>query len=280
MSHAIIVKPGQSLRLDRIPTDADGGMSKANGREAAAVLGKELSELQELMFAAAETPVLVVLQGRDTSGKDGTIKALLEHINVQSCRVASFKVPTPEELSHDFLWRVHTHTPPKGGMTIFNRSHYEDVLAVRVHNLAPRSVWRKRFDQINDFERLLHESGTIVLKFFLHISRDEQKERLLAREEDPVKAWKLSVGDWKERELWDDYTRAFEEALKRCSTPYAPWAVIPADRKWFRDLAIIESIVEALRPFRKRWMRQLEEMGRTEKAALSEYRAQEGAETV
>jgi len=280
MSHAIFVKPGQSVRLDRIPTDADGGMSKTNGREAAALLGKELSELQELMFAAAETPVLVVLQGRDTSGKDGTIKALLEHINVHSCRVASFKVPTPEELSHDFLWRVHKHAPPKGGMTIFNRSHYEDVLAVRVHNLAPAGIWRKRFDHINDFERLLHESGTIVLKFFLHISKEEQKERLLAREEDPVKAWKLSVGDWKERELWDDYTRAFEDVLKRCSTPYAPWAVIPADRKWFRDLAVIEAIVEALRPFRKRWMRQLEEMGKAEKAALAEYRAQEGAEAV
>jgi PPK2 family polyphosphate:nucleotide phosphotransferase len=272
MAYSKIVEPGESVHLDRLDTAADGGLTKEEGRRLTEELGARLGELQELMFAAGETALLVVLQGRDTSGKDGAAKALMRHMHAPSCRVVYFKAPTPDELARDFLWRVHREVPPRGFCTIFNRSHYEDVLVVRVRGLAPESVWRPRYERINDFERLLVENGTIVLKFFLHISRDEQERRLLDREKDPVKAWKLSVQDWKDRSLWDSFTEAYEEALRRCSTEQAPWHIVPADRKWFRDLAIVQAAVDALEPRREGWMERLEEMSRDARRDLEEYR--------
>src|SRR5262245_2554977 len=186
--------------------------------------------------------------------------------------VASFKVPTEKELAHDFLWRVHQHTPAKGEITIFNRSHYEDVLVTRVHHLTPQRVWRARYDHINAFEKLLADSGALILKFYLHISKEEQEERLLEREQDRTKYWKLSVGDWKERAYWNAYTRAYEDAINRCSAPRAPWFIVPADKKWFRNLAVAEAIVAALKPFEKQWLKKLDDVGRREKALIEEFR--------
>ena len=181
-------------------------------------LSDELSELQELLTAAQQQSLLVVLQGMDTSGKDGTIRHVLSHVNPQGCDVHSFKEPTQEELAHDFLWRVHKVTPAKGEMGIFNRSHYEDVLVARVHNLVPEKVWSRRYEEINNFEQLLSQNGMIMLKFFLHISYDEQERRLLAREQDKDKSWKLSAEDWEDRKYWKDYEQAYEDALSKCST--------------------------------------------------------------
>jgi len=216
----------------------------------------------------------VVLQGRDTSGKDGTLKAVGGVMNSVGIRIASFKVPTAEEVAHDFLWRIHSQTPRKGEVTFFNRSHYEDVLVVRVHKLVPEEVWKRRYNHINAFEELLTDSGTIVVKFYLHISKGEQEQRLLEREADASKAWKLSPGDWQEREFWSDYTRAYEDALSKCATERAPWYIVPADQKWYRNLAIAETLVETLRPYRARWEKKLAAYGEEQKAALIALRAQ------
>lgn len=217
--------------------------------------------------------MLIVVQGRDTAGKDGLINSILEYVNVPFCSVASFKVPTPIELAHDFLWRIHAATPGKGTIGIFNRSHYEDVLVVRVHEIVPEAVWRKRYDMINHFEHLLAESGVIIVKFMLDITKDEQEERLLAREKEVEKAWKLNVRDWKEREYWDEYTEAYQEALRRCSPASARWHVVPANKKWFRDLAVLQTLVDTLEPYREAWLAKLQKVGDEAKAALAEYRA-------
>ena len=269
---AIRVKPNQEIDLDKVDTRADGGFEKEAGLARLAELGAELSELTELLFAAGTHSLLVILQGRDTSGKDGSIRGILGRTNVQSTRVVPFKVPTPAEAAHDFLWRVHPHTPARGEIAIFNRSHYEDVLVVRVHNLVPEAEWKARYEHINHFEQLLTDSNVIVVKAYLHISMTAQEERLLEREKDPRKAWKLNVGDWEEREFWDDYTRAYEAALKRCSPENAPWHVLPADRKWFRDLALTELLVETLRPMEKEWRDALSELGKTKSAELAAFR--------
>jgi PPK2 family polyphosphate:nucleotide phosphotransferase len=210
-------------------------------------LNGELQTLQELLYAENKHKVLVVLQAMDTGGKDGTIRRVFDGVNPQGVKVASFKVPTPEELAHDFLWRVHKLVPGRGEMVIFNRSHYEDVLVVRVHGLVPEPVWKRRYDQINDFERMLAETGTAILKFFLYIDLDEQKERLQARLDDPTKHWKFNVGDLAERKLWNEYIKAYEDVLERTSTEYAPWYVVPANRKWYRDLVISTVLVETLK---------------------------------
>jgi PPK2 family polyphosphate:nucleotide phosphotransferase len=272
MSYAHRVEKGGRVKLKDFDTGAKEGLPRAEAEEQTARIAEELVELQELLYAAQMQSVLVILQGRDTSGKDGTIRRVAGPLNSQSCSVASFKVPTEEELAHDFLWRIHAHTPPTGHIKIFNRSHYEDVLAVRVHELVPKGVWGERYEHINAFERLLADSSTIILKFYLHISKDEQKKRLLKREADPIKAWKLAVGDWKEREHWDAYTKAYEDALGRCGTKHAPWFIVPADKKWFRDLAVAEALRDALLPFRKTWLKKLDEVGRERKAAIEEYR--------
>lgn len=273
MDYAFPVSPGKKLSLSELDPGYCAGLEKEQALSEIAKLGEELEDLQELHFAAATRSILIVIQGRDTAGKDGSIKTLLRYNNVQSTSVVPFKVPTAEELSHDYLWRIHKHTPPKGGVTIFNRSHYEDVLVVRVHDIVPKSVWSKRYDHIADFERLLADNGTTILKFMLHISKDEQEERLLAREEDPTKSWKLNPGDWKEREYWDAYTEAYEEALEKTSKDHAPWLVIPSNKKWFRDLAILDMIVKTLRPFKEEWNAKLEKTANEMKAELAEYRA-------
>ena len=261
------------VKLADVDTNENSGMNRAEGEKRFAELAAELFELQELMFAAGQNGLLVILQGRDTSGKDGTLKAVAGAMNPAGVRIASFKVPTQEELSHDFLWRIHRETPGRGQVVFFNRSHYEDVLAVRVHNLVPEKVWRTRFNDINNFEKILTDADILVAKFFLHISKDEQKKRLLAREADPTKAWKLNPGDWAEREKWDEYTEAYEEALSRCADPDAPWYIVPGDHKWFRNLAIAEALVQTLRPHRKAWEDKLANVGAVQKKALDAMRA-------
>jgi len=272
MPYVHTVEPGTKVSLADFDPAHHDGLERERAEAETLILGQELESLQELLFAASQDAVLVVLQGMDTSGKDGTIKRILSYVNVQSCKVAGFKVPTPLELSHDFLWRIHAQTPAKGGMTVFNRSHYEDVLVARVHKLVEKDVWKERYDRINEFERNLAESGTTILKFFLYISKDEQKHRLLDREKDPKKAWKLSVGDWKERELWDKYVEAYEDALTHCSTPHAKWHIVPANHKWFRDLAIVERLVHGLRDLKDDWTKSLEELGKQRLAELAEFR--------
>lgn len=244
-----LVEPGKKVALaERDPAetgDFDGGKEK--GLKAIQKLNVELQELQELLYAEGKHRVLVVLQAMDTGGKDGTIRRVFGGVNPQGVKVASFKVPTAEELAHDFLWRIHKAVPASGEIVIFNRSHYEDVLVVRVHNLVPKAVWSKRYEQINDFEKMLADNGTTILKFFLHISKDEQRERLQARLDDPTKHWKFSLGDLDERKLWDDYQQAYEDALNKTSTKHAPWYIVPADRKWYRDLVISTVLVETLK---------------------------------
>ena len=276
MSYAHRVKPGSHVLLKDYDARDTSGVEKADGQARFAELNGELDEIQEEMYAAGKNSVLMILQGMDTSGKDGAIRAVMANLNPQGCRVESFKVPTGHELAHDFLWRVHRVTPELGVFGVFNRSHYEDVLVVRVHRLVPEPVWQARYEQINHFESLLAASGTIVLKFFLHISKAEQEKRLREREEEVGKAWKLSAGDWREREHWDAYQQAYEDALGRCSTDVAPWHIVPADRKWFRNLAITETLVRTLRPYRDSWKAALSEMSRERLAELAAFRAERG----
>ena len=255
MDQPFIVKPGDSISLsiteenckpEYYPEFTGDYTKKSNTKKPLKKLHKRLLELQEVLYAESQHALLVILQGMDTCGKDGTIRKVMSGINVQGCDVVSFKVPTADELSRDFLWRAHKAVPQKGKIGIFNRSHYEDVLVVRVHNLVPEPVWKLRYQQINDFERMLVENGTVVLKFFLHISKQEQKERLESRINDPSKHWKVNEADLVERSYWDDYMQAYEAVLQKCSTEWAPWYIIPANKKWYRDLVISERIVETL----------------------------------
>ncbi len=226
---------------------------KDEARQLLRQLNKELEHLQELLYAEGEHRLLVVLQAMDSGGKDGTIRHVFEGVNPQGVRVAAFKKPTAEELAHDYLWRVHKQTPRKGEIVIFNRSHYEDVLVVRVHELVPEETWTKRYDHINDFERLLTDEGATILKFFLQIDLEEQKERFQDRLDEPHKRWKFNPGDLEERALWPDYMRAYEDALTRTSSPWAPWYIIPANRKWYRNLLISSIIIDTLRGFGMRY---------------------------
>ncbi len=272
-SLAIRVPPRTKVRLrDHDPADT-GTLKREEAEARTQARWAEFTEMQELLYGAARQSVLIVLQGMDTSGKDGTIRKVMAPINPQGCDVVAFKEPTATDLAHDFLWRIHPYTPAKGMIGIFNRSHYEDVLIVRVHDLVPKAVWKRRYDAINHFEQLLAENDTIVLKFFLHISKDEQRERLLAREKDPTKAWKLAPGDWIEREKWDDYQEGYEAALSKCSTKEAPWYIVPADKKWFRDLVITETILATLRPYVPSWREALAERGKQQLAAIAQLRA-------
>lgn len=279
MSYAHRLDGERQIKLKDVDPREDGGLKRKEGEEKTARLIEELIELQELLYAVQQQSVLIVLQGRDTSGKDGTIRHVVGPLNSQSCTVTSFKVPTEEERAHDFLWRVHAQTPRAGQIKIFNRSHYEDVLVVRVHQLVPEAVWHSRYEHINAFERLLADSATIILKFYLHISKEEQEERLLEREKDPVKSWKLSVGDWQERRYWNNYTAAYEDALNRCNTKQAPWFIVPADKKWFRNLAVAEALRDALMPFREPWLEKLEEVGREKRQAIETYRRSQISES-
>jgi PPK2 family polyphosphate:nucleotide phosphotransferase len=257
-AHSIAIDGTRKVSLDAIDPADTGGLDKADGIERAEKLGREFAKLSNLLVYARQHALLVILQGRDASGKDGVIRKVLQFGNVLNARVQAFKVPTEEEAAHDFLWRVHKVVPAKGNLVLFNRSHYEDVIATRVHDLVPPAVWRARYDHINRFEHLLSTSGTIVLKFFLHVSRQEQFKRLRERERNPLTAWKLAVGDWRELPLWEKTTAAYEEAIKRCSTTRLPFHLVPADHKWFRNLAVLDRLVRALRPYREGWLRSLE----------------------
>jgi PPK2 family polyphosphate:nucleotide phosphotransferase len=207
---------------------------------------QRLHDLQYLMYAENTRSLLIILQGMDAAGKDGTISHVLGAMNPQGCRVYCFKVPSAEELAHDYLWRVHQATPQKGYVAVFNRSHYEDVLVVRVHDLVPKEVWSRRYDEINAFESHLSNNGTHILKFYLHIDKEEQLARFRQRLEDPNRQWKISESDYTEREHWQDYQEAYEEAISKCSTNYAPWYIIPANHKWFRNLAVSQILVDTL----------------------------------
>jgi len=270
-------EPGAKVRLDSISTRPPAKITKAKAKERFDSLNDELFELQDLLWGAKTHSVLVVLQGRDAAGKDGTIKHVAGALNPRGVQVTSFAAPSVDERAHDFLSRVHAVTPRLGEVGIFNRSHYEDVLVVRVHELVQKALWKTRYDAINAFESLLAEHGCIVLKYFLHISKGEQEERLLEREEERTKAWKLNVGDWKERGEWDEFTKAYEDAISRCSAPHAPWMVVPADAKWYRNLVVAESIAAVLRTYKAEWEKTLEVEGKKRGAELAAWREQRAA---
>lgn len=246
-SEKLVVPPGTRVKLaDWDPGETFGFKKGSKAERLTARSIARLDDLQNLLWASKEYALLVVLQSPDAGGKDGTIRHVMSGMSPQGCRVTAFKEPTPEELGHDFLWRVHKVVPAKGEVGIFNRSQYEDVLVVRVRGLAPRSIWSRRYDQINSFEQMLSENRVKILKFFLHISKEEQKGRFEERLNDPSKQWKLAEADLEARERWAEYVKAYEEALSRCSTPTAPWFIIPANKKWFRNLAISSILVETL----------------------------------
>jgi PPK2 family polyphosphate:nucleotide phosphotransferase len=248
MPHTHRLEPARPFILTELPTDgkefhADRETAESEFR----TLRDELIELQRRLYAEDKHKLLIVLQALDAGGKDGTIRKVFRGVNPQGVRVHSFKTPTAAELAHDFLWRIHKVVPSKGMIGIFNRSHYEDVLVVRVHDIVPETIWRPRYEQMNQFEKLLVDTGTTILKFYLHISKEEQKERFQARLDDPHKRWKFSVQDLEKRGYWDKYMLAYEEMLQQCTTPWAPWYVIPANQKWYRNLAITKIIVATLR---------------------------------
>jgi PPK2 family polyphosphate:nucleotide phosphotransferase len=244
------IKPGSKVRLDKInATFKDKHEDQRSVSGEIEKYTKRLRELQYLLYAENKRSLLIILQAMDAGGKDGTINHVLGNMNPQGARVYGFKAPSAEEAAHDFLWRIHQAAPHRGQVAIFNRSHYEDVLVSRVHNFVPKKVWSRRYDLINDFEKNLVDNGTHILKFYLHISEDEQLRRFKQRIDDPARHWKISESDYKEREYWDDYTKAFEDALSKCSTAQAPWFIIPANHKWFRNLAVSQIVVETLESF-------------------------------
>ena len=246
-SSPYLVEPDSKIKLSNYDPDDTGDLnSKSKADKLLEQHREKLSTLQDLMYAEAKHSLLVVLQAMDAAGKDGTIRHIFTGVNPQGCQVTSFKKPSLEELKHDFLWRVHRATPARGMIGIFNRSHYEDVLVVRVHGNLSKDELKDRFQAINHFEELLVENGTTILKFFLHISKDEQRDRLQARLDDPQKYWKVNPEDLKEREYWDDYMDAYEDVFRHCSRKHAPWFIIPANKKWYRNVAISQILIEAL----------------------------------
>lgn len=245
-SQPIRLVPGMKVKLHEFDPAEKWDWEKEAAVAELAEWQARLAELQELLYADGSQSLLVIFQAMDAGGKDGTIEKVFDGVNPLGVKVTSFKAPTPDELAHDFLWRIHHAAPPKGYIGIFNRSQYEDVLIVRVNNLVPEKVWKKRYDQINQFEKTLVENGTRILKFYLHISKAEQKERLQARLDDPTKHWKFSIGDLPVRAQWDLYMQAYEDALTKCNTEASPWHIVPANRKWVRNLVVIRTIVETL----------------------------------
>ncbi len=241
------VEPGSKVRLKDFDPDYDGeGVTQADAAAMVAAYEQQLALQQLKLYAESRCSLLIVLQGLDAAGKDGVCRHVLDAFNPLGTTVSGFKQPTPVELAHDFLWRIHPRVPGRGEVAVFNRSHYEDVLVVRVHDLVPKKVWSQRYDRINEFERQVASSGTTILKFFLYISKDEQLERFRQRLEDPRRNWKISNSDYEEREHWDAYIEAYEDALARCSTREAPWYVIPSNHKWFRNLAVSQIIAATL----------------------------------
>ncbi|MEA2235848.1 MAG: hypothetical protein QOC81_572 [Thermoanaerobaculia bacterium] len=248
------IDPGSKVRMKDLDPDATPLCDdKADGKQKCVALEERLGELQELLYAEHKHKVLVILQGMDTSGKDGTVRHVMSGVSPAGVRVVSFKKPTQEELDHDYLWRVHAEMPGDGEIAVFNRSHYEDVLVVRVHNLVDNEIWRKRYKQINEFERTLAATGTTILKFFLNISKAEQGRRLQERIDDPKKHWKFQHGDLDERKLWDDYMAAYEDMLEKTSTKWAPWWVVPSNAKWYRNLVVARVINDALKSLRMKY---------------------------
>ena len=241
-----LVKADDKIKLSKIDTRAKSVDGKEEGRALSALLRVRLLDLQERLYAENKRSLLLVFQAMDTGGKDGAIRKLMTGLDPAGVRITSFKAPSVEELSHDFLWRVHQHAPADGMIGVWNRSHYEDVLIVRVHKMIEKAKWEQRYENINNFEKMLHDNGTVIVKFFLMISKDEQKERLQDRLDEPDKNWKFNPGDLAERKLWDDYLEAYQDMLRACSTEIAPWYVVPADRKWARSLAIMQKVVEVL----------------------------------
>jgi PPK2 family polyphosphate:nucleotide phosphotransferase len=248
----LLVEPGKAVMLADWDTADKLGFKKGDEAELAKSI-ERLDELQYLMYAEHRHALLIVLQGMDAAGKDGTIRHVMTGLNPQGCRVTAFKVPSDKEADHDFLWRVHDAVPRRGDIAIFNRSHYEDVLVARVRTLVPKELWSRRYQQINQFEALLKENGVTIVKFFLHVSKEEQKKRFEERIGDPTKQWKLAAGDFENRKYWDDYMAAYEDLLARCSTDAAPWYIIPADRKWVRNLAVSQILVETLESLKMRF---------------------------
>jgi len=254
-----LVKPGRQVKLSDYPTDDTGPFKdKSEAVEPTAKNLKRLDELQEVLYAEGKHALLIVFQAMDAGGKDGAIEHVFSGINPQGCMVTSFKAPSTLERSHDFLWRIHHACPPRGMIGIFNRSHYESILVERVRNLAPKDVWKKRYDHINAFEAMLGDEGTTIVKFFLHISHEEQKERLQARLNDPDKNWKFNPADLEERKFWDDYQDAFADLLERCSKQAAPWYVVPADRKWFRNWVVSDVLTRTLESLDMKFPRPME----------------------
>jgi PPK2 family polyphosphate:nucleotide phosphotransferase len=244
----MLVKPGTKVSLKDFDPDDTGPYRE--GEEVEKIFAKERDELiklQHLLYADNRHALLIILQGMDASGKDGTIRHVMSGLNPQGVQVMSFKTPNQEELSHDFLWRIHKVVPRYGDLGIFNRSHYEDVLVVRVHDLQPRKVWKARYDQINQFEKILVKNRILILKFFLHISKGEQKKRLQERLNDPSRHWKFSLMDVEERRYWPAYRKAYEDVLTKCNTKWAPWHIVPANNKWYRNLYVAETIAQTLR---------------------------------
>jgi PPK2 family polyphosphate:nucleotide phosphotransferase len=252
---ALRIKPGSRFRIDDFDTDGAPFTpgDKEKTQAATQKLVARIGQLQELLYAEHQKKVLILLQGMDTSGKDGAVRKILADTSPQGVRVVSFKKPSESELDRDYLWRVHANVAARGELTVFNRSHYEDVLVVRVHSLVSRDVWRRRYEHINAFEKMLADEGTTLLKFFLHISREEQRERLQARLDDPTKRWKFEHGDLAERKRWPDYMKAYEEAIARTSSAHAPWHVVPADRKWARDFIVSRFVVDALEKLKMKY---------------------------
>lgn len=238
--------PGDKVDLKKVPSTVDSDFDKASGYQRIAENVEVMADLAKKLYAENRRSILLVLQGMDTAGKDGTIRAVMQGMNPTSCQVVSFKKPSEEELDHDFLWRVHQATPRRGNIGIFNRSHYEDVLIVRVHSLVPEARWKQRYELINNFEHLLEETETKVVKCFLHISKETQRERLQARLDDKSKHWKFNLGDLSERKKWRDYQEAYEAALEKCNTEHAPWHIIPSDKKWYRNLVVSELLRKTL----------------------------------
>lgn len=274
-SKRFLVKPDAKVKLRKI----DPGFADCSDKTAKAKVERydaRLRELQELLYAEHKHSLLICLQAMDTGGKDGTINHVLGTMNPQGCRVASFKEPSNLELSHDYLWRMHRDAPAKGEIAVFNRSHYEDVLIARVHDLVPEKVWSKRYGQINAMEKILRDNGTHILKFYLHISKDEQLRRFKERLDNPHKQWKISEKDYTEREYWDEYTEAFEAMLSQCSTESAPWFVIPANHKWFRNLAIAQIMVEYMEGLNMKFPKPTVDIGKIRKKYFKAKRADHG----
>ncbi|MFN8661759.1 MAG: PPK2 family polyphosphate kinase [Thermomicrobiales bacterium] len=268
MRYALRFDGSQPCDLREISTHGDPAADRDAGEAELDKLIKQIGDLQTLLYAADSDAVLMVLQGMDTSGKDGVIRKVLDEVDAQGVHVWAFKVPTAEEKSHDFLWRHQLHTPATSIIAVFNRSYYEAVLVEKVKGIASEEVVESRYPHINDFELLLTQSRTIVLKFFLYISKEEQAARLLARQRDITKSWKLSLGDWQERQSWDEYIDAYQRAIAATATAYAPWYVVPSDRKWYRNLAVAQVIAETLEPYREKWLSDLKARGDRELTIL------------